>query len=177
MGGLRVGAFVVPAYNGGMSNVSETRLPGVGVRHEFTTADGGAMAVIVHYDGRREIVSYDHDDPDACHSLVRLNEHDTQTLAEILGVSHVTERVDSIRQGIEGLALEWVEVEAGSPVVGASIGAGEYRTRTGASIVAILRGDVPVPAPNADFVLEAGDMVVAVGAPSGLTSLRSLLAD
>lgn len=168
--------FERPRYTPGMSNVRETRLPGVGVRHEFATDDGGAMAVIVHYDGRREIVSYDDkNDPDACHSLVSLSEHDTQTLAEILGVSHVTETVDTVRHSIEHMALEWVQVKAGSPVAGASIGTGEFRTRTGASIVAILRGDVPVPAPDADFVLEAGDMVVAVGAPDGLTSLRSLL--
>ena len=159
-----------------MSVVRKTKLPGVGVRHEFTTDDGNDMAVIVHHDGRREILAYETDDPDACDSLVSLSEHDTQTLAEILGVSHITETVEEIRQEIEGLAIEWVELSGHSGFAGSSIGSGAYRTRTGASIVAVIRNDVPFPAPDADFVLVAGDVLVAVGTSEGLTSLRSLLA-
>ncbi len=160
-----------------MPSVRETKLPGVGVRHEFTTANGAVMAVVVHHDGRREIMSYDDDDPDACHSLVSLTEHDTQTLGEILGVSHVTETVDVVRQAIEGLAIDWVDITAGSTMAGSSIGDGRFRTRTGASIVAVIRSGTSVPAPEADFVLVSGDVVVAVGTPDGLTSLRALLAD
>ena len=73
-----------------MSVVRETKLPGVGVRHEFTTEDGSDVAVIVHHDGRREVMTYEQNDPDACASLVTLSEPDTQTLAEILGVSYRT---------------------------------------------------------------------------------------
>lgn len=158
-----------------MSVVRETKLPGVGVRHEFTTEDGADVAVIVHHDGRREIMTYEQDDPDACSSLVTLSEPDTQTMAEILGVSHVAETVGSVRQDIEGLAIEWVELSAGSDLAGASIGAGKFRSRTGASIVAVIRNDQPIPAPGADFVLSSGDMLVAVGTHDGLLALRSLL--
>lgn len=160
----------------GMSAVRETRLPGVGVRHEFETEAGSAVAVIVHFDGRREIVTYDSADPDACHSLINLSANDTQTLAELLGVSHVTETCESVRQSIEHLALEWVELPVTSSVAGMSIGSGEFRSRTGASIVAVMRNDTPIPAPEAGFILEAGDILVAVGDPDGLTSLRTLLA-
>lgn len=158
-----------------MSVVRETKLPGVGVRHEFTTGDGSEVAVIVHHDGRREIMTYETEDPDACASLVTLSEPDTQTLAEILGVSHVAETVVAVRQDIEGLAIEWVELSPGSDLAGASIGAGRFRTRTGASIVAVMRDDQPIPAPDADFVLLSGDVLVAVGTHDGLLALRSLL--
>ncbi len=133
------------------------------------------MAVIVHRDGRREILAYDAADPDLCHPLVSMSEGDTQTLAEILGVSHVTETVAEIRQEIEGLAIEWVEVPAGSALAGVSLGAGNFRTKTGASIVAVMRGSNPIPAPDANFELLGGDVVVAVGTNEGLTALRSLL--
>ena len=63
-----------------MTEVRETKLPGVGVRHEFTSEDGSDVAVIVHHDGRREMVAYDNDDPDACHSLMSLSELDSKTL-------------------------------------------------------------------------------------------------
>ncbi len=47
-----------------MADVTEVRLPRVGVRHEFTTAEGERIGVLSHRNGRREIVVYDRDDPD-----------------------------------------------------------------------------------------------------------------
>ncbi len=158
-----------------VSEVRETRLPGVGVRYEFTTDDEQDVGVIVHYDGDREILLYDVNDPDACSSLVRLSESDTQTLGEILGVSHVTETVAAVRQEIEGLAIEWVALPDQSAAIGATIGDGSYRTATGSSIVAVMRGAQPVPAPGPEFELASGDVVVAVGTPEGLAALRRLL--
>lgn len=158
-----------------MSEVRETKLPGVGVRHEFTTDDGSDLAVIVHHDGRREVLAYQKDDPDSCSPLMSLSEPDTQTLAELLGVSHVTETVASIRQEIEGLAIEWVELPASSQHAGGTIGSGEFRTKTGASIVAVMRNDHPIPAPGPEFQLFPGDTIVAVGTADGLAALRSML--
>lgn len=158
-----------------MTAVRETKLPGVGVRHEFTSEDGTDVAVIVHHDGRRELVSYDAEDPDACTSLVSLSEPDTKTLGQILGVSPVTENVAEIRHVIEGLAIDWTPVAADSAAAGTPIGDGQFRTKTGASIVAVIRDDIPVPSPDADFVLNPGDVVVAVGPTDGLTTLRALL--
>lgn len=158
-----------------MTEVRETKLPGVGVRYEFTSEDGQDVGVIVHHDGRREVIAYDVEDPDACHSLLALAEGDTQTLAELLGVSNVTETVAEIRQEIEGLAIEWIELGGSSAVINDSIGSGAFRTRTGASIVAVMRQGEAIPAPDADFVLAAGDVVVAVGTADGLKTLRSLL--
>ncbi len=158
-----------------MTEVRETKLPGVGVRHEFTTREGNDMGVIVHHDGRREILVYGADDPDACASVVTMSEHDTQTLAEILGVSHVSETVSQIRHEIEGLAIDWIEVTSGSKLAQHSIGEGEIRTKTGASIVAVIRADTPIPAPGPEFVLAPGDVAVAVGTHDGLGLVRSLL--
>ena len=158
-----------------MTVVRETKLPGVGVRHEFTTEEGNDVGVIVHHDGRREILLYDAVDPDACTSVVNLSEHDTQTLGEILGVSHVTETVAEIRQEIDGLTIEWIDVTAASGLAGSSIGDGQFRTKTGASIVAIMRSSDTVPAPGPEFVLAEGDVAVAVGTHEGLASLRTML--
>ncbi len=158
-----------------MSLVREIKLPGVGVRHEFTTVDGSDVGVIVHHDGRREILSYDTDDPDACTTVLSLSEHDTQTLGEILGVSHVVETVASIRQEVDGLAIDWIDIDAGSKVAGSTIGDSELRKKTGASIVAVIRDSVPTPAPGADFQFLPGDVAVAVGTHEGLAALHSLL--
>jgi TrkA domain protein len=147
----------------------------VGVRHEFITADGDRVAVLTHRTGRREIAVYDRDDPDAGTTVLHLNPDDTRTLAELLGASPVAEAVASVQQLLDGLAIDWVTVPSGSRAVGQTIGEGAYRTRTGASIVAVLRHQATIPAPGPDHRFEGGDVVVAVGTTEGLAQLRHLL--
>lgn len=158
-----------------MTDVTETVLPGVGVRHDFTTEDGERVGVLVHRSGRREVLLYDQADPDACSTPLHLSTDESRTLAELLGASQVSEAVTAVQQQIEGLAIEWLDVHDGSPAVGTTIGAGMFRTRTGSSIVAVLRDDTSIPAPGPDFAFDAGDVVVAVGTTAGLSALRDLL--
>ncbi len=158
-----------------MADVRETKLPGVGVRHEFTTENGADVGVLVYHDGRREILVYDSDDPDKCTSLVTLSAADTRTVSELLGGSRVTEAVAAVQQEIEGLAIEWIELSETSPASGATIGDGMYRTRTGSSIVAVIRDDQSIPAPGPEFPLETGDVIVAVGTADGLAAMRELI--
>ncbi len=160
---------------GPMREVSETQLPGVGVRHEFDTDTGTRVGVIVHRDGRREIVVYDREDSDACATMVDLSAADTRTMTELLGASQVTEAVTAVQQHIDGLGIEWISLPASSSSIGTTIRDGEYRTRTGASIVAVIRGDQSVPAPTPEFDFHQGDTVVAVGTTEGLAILRALL--
>ena len=157
-----------------MADVTEVRLPGVGVRHEYTTADGQRIGVLSHRSGRREILVYDRDDPDRCRTVLQLGSDDTHTLAELLGAPHLTEALAAV-QRVEGLAIEWITVAATSAAAGRTIGEGRYRTVTGASIVAVLRGDTTVPGPGPEQGLEAGDVVVAVGTAAGLAHLEELL--
>src|SRR3954447_3043414 len=110
-----------------MPEIEETLLPGVGVRHDFTTADGERVAVLTHRTGRREIAVYDRGDPDVCRTVVHLSVEDAAGLAELLGTSHVSEAVRTA-QRLEGLAIDWVTVADGSPFAGAAIGDGEFRT-------------------------------------------------
>lgn len=155
--------------------MNETKLPGVGVRHEFATDRGQSLGVLVHHDGRREILVYDRDDPDACASVIKLNHDETRTLAELLGATQVAEEVSEIQHSVDGQSIAWIQVPAGGGVDGSTIGAEAYRTRTGASIVAVIRNGDPVPAPDPEFVLVADDLIVAVGHSAGLAELRSLV--
>lgn len=158
-----------------MAEVSETPLPGVGVRHEFSTAGGERVAVLTHRTGRRELAIYDRADPDACTTVLHLSADDTRTLAELLGASPVSEAVAAVQQQVEGLAIDWVTVPPESSFVGTTIAEGAFRTRTGVSIVAVLRGPVTVPAPGPEHRFEAGDVLVAVGTAQGLAGFRRLL--
>lgn len=126
-----------------MPDVTEIQLPGVGVRHEFTTAKGERVGVLAHRSGRREVVVDDRADPDRCTTVLHLSPDDTRTLADILGATQVSEALAAVQQRVEGLAIDWVTIPAPSPLVGSSLGEGQFRSRTGVSIVAIVRGETP----------------------------------
>jgi len=157
-----------------VTEVTETQLPGVGVRHEFRTGAGEQVAVLSHRTGRREIAVYDRGDPDVCTTVLHLNSDDTHTLAELLGGSPVSEAVSGV-QRLTGVAIDWIRIPTESTHAGSTIGDHRIRTRTGSSVVAIVRGDETVPAPGPDARLEGGDVVVAVGTSDGLRQMRDLL--
>ena len=158
-----------------MPEVTETELPGFGVRYEFTTADGRQLGVIVHRSGRRDLLVYDEDDPDRCAETVGLDAESEQLLAELLGGTKVTQRLTEVQQRVQGLAIEWIPLPAGSAAVGRTIGDLEIRTRTGSSVVAIVHEDQATPAPGPEHAFLADDVVVAVGTSEGITQLRTLL--
>jgi TrkA domain protein len=106
---------------------------------------------------------------------LHLSAEDTTALGELLGLSHVSETVRSVQQ-LEGVAIDWISVPPGAAVVGTTIGDGQFRTQTGASIVAVIRGKTTIPAPGPDVSFDGDDVVVAVGTTEGLRRLRSLLA-
>jgi TrkA domain protein len=157
-----------------MPEIQETLLPGVGVRHDFTTTRGERVAVLTHRSGRRELALYDADDPDDCRAVLHLSAEDTAALAEALGTSQVSEAVAQAQQ-LEGLAIDWITIDGASASAGATIADGQFRTRTGASIVAIVRAGTTIPAPEPTAAFEPGDVVVAVGTPDGLQRLRDLV--
>lgn len=155
--------------------VTETPLPGVGVRFEFLTEGGDRVGVLHHRTGRRELLIYDPDDPDACREVVPLEEAESRTLSELLGGSKVMEGLGKLQQVVEGLAIDWLPIGPGRPYVGRTIGDTRARTRTGSSIVAVLRGDEAFPAPGPEFRIEAGDTLVVVGTPRGIEHLVEIL--
>lgn len=164
-----------------MPEIRQTPLPGVGLRHELTTRSGQRVGVVSHRTGRRDLVLYAADDPDAAGASIALTAEESGSLAELLGGTKLTANLAELQHTIEGLALDWVPVPAGSPFADRSIAAAGVRKTTGVSIVAVLRpgtGGEPAhafPAPRPDFLLRAGDTLVVVGTPEGIVALVELL--
>lgn len=158
-----------------MAQIDETPLPGVGTRLEFITHDGRRVGVIHHRSGRRELFFCDAEDPDAVALALTLDDDESHALAEALGASQVVESVTQLQQQIEGLAIDWLTVGAESPYVQRSIGDTKARTRTGVSIVAVIRGTGTFPAPGPEFGIGADDVLVVVGTPEGIRQLEEIL--
>lgn len=155
--------------------VEETRLPGIGLRHDFVTGQGRRLGVISQRSGARELVVYDTEDPDACTAAVNLTRQESEVLAELLGAAPVVERLARLHEQIEGMATEGVLIQEGSPYDGRTLGDAAIRSRTGASVVAVARGQDLLPSPAPDVRFQAGDRVVVVGTEEGVRAVAALL--
>jgi TrkA domain protein len=155
--------------------VFETPLPGIGVRHEFMSSSGERLGVVTRRDGRRELLLYDRDDPDSCRVTIELTSEDAAAMVELLGGSRVTETLQDLRHEVEGLSIQWVTIPQGKRMAGRTIADGEIRTRTGASVVAVIRGDNSIPGPGPDFRFEPGDVVLLMGSEPAVEAAERLL--
>jgi CPA2 family monovalent cation:H+ antiporter-2 len=68
-------------------------------------------------------------------------------------------------QASRQIETEWVSLPENSQLAGRTIGELGVRTKTGASVVAIVREDLVVASPGPDDRLEAGDLVGVLGTP------------
>lgn len=155
--------------------VTEILLPGVGVCYEFQTAAGIRVGVVAKRDGEFDFVRYDKRDPDAAETLLTLTRDEADMLAELLGAPRIVERFADLTREIPGLASQTIDVPDGSPYEGRPLGDARIRTLTGASIVAVVRGEDVITSPAPSEVLHGGDALVVIGTTSGLDAVRRIL--
>lgn len=158
-----------------MADIREVKLPGVGVRYEFETEDGQLVEVVSHRAGRREIYVAQDPDGDEFQRVLGLSQGDARTLAELLGASRVAEQLAELQQRIEGLVIDWLPLRDDSPFGGRTIGDAQIRSRSGVSVVAVVRGDEAIPAPGPDQQILAGDYLVVVGTARGVEQVVEIL--
>ncbi|MGY1753619.1 cation:proton antiporter regulatory subunit [Blastococcus sp. SYSU D01042] len=155
--------------------LEETLLPGVGVRYELRCSSGQVLGIVVQREGGAEMAVYDRRDPDRAEAVVRLSAEEADAVAEVLGAPRLTQRFADLSKEVPGLESGRLTVAPGSPFAGRPLGETRARTLTGASIVAVVRGTDVVPSPGPDQVLEAGDVLVAIGSAAGLSQLNRRL--
>ncbi|MFC0866183.1 cation:proton antiporter regulatory subunit [Sphaerimonospora cavernae] len=155
-------------------DLTRTGLPGIGLQHVLTTERGRQVGVISHHTGRRDLVIYDKEDPDTCVVTVLLTADEASTLAELLGTGRVVERLNELHRQVEGLVTEKIPISAGSPYDGRALGDSRVRTRTGASIVAVVRDGQVIASPRPDLVFAPGDVVVVVGTGEGTAAVADI---
>lgn len=158
-------------------DVERVNLPGIGVQHAIVTSRGRRMGVVSHHTGRRDLVVYDKDDPDSAVVSVALTVEEANALAELLGTARIVERLADLRRQVEGLVTVQIVLTEGSPYVGRTLGDTAVRTRTGASIVAVVRDRQVYASPRPDFRFAEGDVVVVVGTAEGTATVAAIFTD
>ena len=150
-------------------------LPGVGLRYEFTSHEGERIAIVARRTGDFDVVVYGGDDPDQARPVVRLTNDEAEAVAQIFGAPRIAERFAELTREVPGLEAGQVHVTAASPFVNRSLGDTRARTRTGASIVAIVRDEDVLASPSPTETLRARDVLVVIGTQEGIAAVEQII--
>lgn len=156
-------------------NIEETPLPGIGVRRELQLGIGRRVGVVTHRDGRTELILSRADDPDACAASIPLTAEEAAGLGQLLGSAQLVAQLTAEQENVSGISTHQILIRKGSAYAGLTMGDTQMRTRTGASIVALLRDGDVIGSPRPDEVLHVGDLVVIVGTDNGLAEAALIL--
>src|SRR4029450_10627346 len=100
-------------------DLRETRLPGVGVKYTFRTANGGRLAVILHIDGQREIYYYRRADDDDPSAVIELHDDEARQLGAIIGGAYERPKiVEDLEMALGELTSEGGSVPHDRPSLG-----------------------------------------------------------
>jgi TrkA domain protein len=161
-------------YSKGMK-IEETPLPGIGVRRELTLATGRRVGVVTHRDGQAELIVSRTDDPDACAASIPLTAEESAALGALLGHTQLIAQLSAEQEDLSGVTTHQFPILHGTPFAGRTLGDTQMRTRTGTSVVAILRKGKVLASPRPDQDLLVGDIVVIVGTDAGLAAAANIL--
>ena len=156
-------------------NVEVTPLPGIGVRKDFALRGGRRIGVISLRDGSLELIVSKADDPDASLAEVPLTYDEAGALANLLGAPQLVAQLAEEHRDLPGIRTKQLPINEGSPFDGRPLGDTAMRTRTGVSLVAVMRAGQVHPSPGPEFMLSAGDLLVAVGTGEGLGNAAKIL--
>lgn len=156
-------------------NVEVTPLPGIGVRKDFALRNGRRIGVISHRDGKLELILSKADDPDACLAEIALTYDEAGALANLLGAPQLVAQLAEEHKDLPGIRTKQLPITDNSPFDGRPLGDTAMRTRTGVSLVAVMRAGQVHPSPGPEFNLTAGDLLVAVGTRDGLAKAAEIL--
>ncbi|OZC58155.1 potassium transporter TrkA [Rhodococcus sp. 15-725-2-2b] len=156
-------------------NVEVTLLPGIGVRKDFALASGRRIGVITRKDGVNELIVSRKDDPDATQESITLSNEEAAALGNLLGSPQLIAQLGEEHRDLPGINTRRLPIRADSRFVSRTLGDTAMRTKTGVSVVAVMRAGQVQPSPTPDFTLAAGDLLVAVGTADGLDAAAKLL--
>lgn len=120
------------------------------------------------------------------HTLLRLGLplRDVQQYADLVRQEHYDAGLDAdaehrvLHQLLEAVGLlevNWLRLEAGSPIVGQTLAEADLRSRTGASVVAVWRAGRVIPNPKSLTRFEAGDRLGLIGEATQIEAAERLL--
>jgi TrkA domain protein len=155
--------------------IKTSDLPGVGKRYSFATAEGGSLVLILYHEGHREIYHFKEPDEDEPDFTIRLTDEEARQMASILlGLDYQPVSDDRLELLLKSVRIDWIKVMPDSCIANKRIIESQIRTRTGATVVAIQRGDKIIGSPDVNEIILPGDLLMTIGTRDQTKSLESL---
>lgn len=143
--------------------VYETDVPGVGRKFEIDLAGEARAVVLLHHDGRVEVFRRETPDDDS-EKVFDLTSRQANHLGSILeGAYFESVDTDDLAVPLGDAIIEWVDIDADSPVAGRTLAEADLRAVSGVSVIAVQRGPDTIPNPEPDYQVEPGDILVTLG--------------
>jgi TrkA domain protein len=157
-----------------MSFFSESNLPGIGKKINCTTHSKEKITLIIHHDGKRELYIMDNGGtPVAGISL--LDEEARRIGAFLSGAKYTPRSVKNLESALEGIKIDWIRLQKGSPIIGKQLGVLNIRKKTKVSIAAVLNDDQFIPNPSPEYIFKEGDTCVVMGEPEKFKDFLKLI--
>ena len=157
--------------------IERVDLAGIGFRDDIVTSTGARLGVLTHRDGQREVAIYAAEDPDATAASLTITSAEAAALSELLGSATLLDQLTKISDTVPGIFTEHLSLPADSKYIDGELGDTHARTKTGVSIVAIVREKEVIASPKPSQDLQSGDILVAVGTRAGLDALAQILSN
>jgi TrkA domain protein len=120
--------------------------------------------VVVHHSGRRDLYVLPQERSDEPAASFSLSDDEARRLGAVLGGAYFKPAVVADVEAVIGnLLIDWVTLRPDSPAADHSITELEIRQRTRMTVVALLRDEETILAPEPGETLQAGDRLVVVG--------------
>ena len=155
--------------------VYETDVPGVGKKFEVDLDGGERLVLVLHHDGKREFFHKSDPDADAERLFTLSGQRAREVGAIIQGAYFQPVELSDVEVPLGDAIIEWVDVESGCSLEGQTLADANLRQRTGASVIAIRRGEETIPNPDPDDTFQSGDILVALGTREELDALEGLV--
>ena len=155
--------------------VKTSDLPGIGKRYSIITANKEQVVVIIHHHGPREVYHFTHPDEDEPDYTLSLSDEEARQLGTILmGVDYQPVADERVEMLLKNIRLEWLTVKPDSCVANTRIIDSRIRSRTGATVVGIQRGESIIGSPDVSEVIQPGDVLMVIGTRDQTKNLETM---
>lgn len=145
------------------------------MRREIVTGSGRRVGIVAQRDGELDLIISKANDPDACVASIPLTPDEAATIGSLLGSRQLVAQLTEEHRDLPGVSTRQFYIDHGSPFDGRTLGDTRMRSRSGASLVAVLRSGQVQASPAPDFTLAGGDLLVVVGTSEGLDTAADIL--
>jgi len=142
--------------------MNEAQLPGIGMKYWMDTDSGEKLTVIRHDAGKTELYFFKEEEEFPSGALT-LSEAEAREVGAVLYGPSECRIVETMDMTLKDMVIEWVKVGPDSRLRERSIGELQIRKTTGASVIAIIRGEAGIPSPSPDEVIREDDTLLVIG--------------